>query len=75
MEVRAVTVDATNVNDAKRSAVVALRGDRFDPLRILEAKTEGFVRFDGSSSIFRYRVEVQGVTLEENEARGIYGDR
>jgi hypothetical protein len=78
METRTVTIDAATVNDAREAAIAALRASRFDPLRVISSPCIGFVRFDDKgmfSGIFRYKVEVQGIPLEENEARAIYGDR
>jgi len=79
METRTVTIDAATVNDAREAAIAALRASRFDPLRFGATRCTGFVRFDPDATamagIFRYEVEVQGVPLEENEARAIYGDR
>lgn len=74
MEVRTVKVAAPDRRAAGEAAITASRRERFDPLRVIEAKCLGLLEMDEAPR-FLYEVSIQGVPLEENEARFLYGDR
>lgn len=73
--VRVYEVEATDVASARRAALSAAWGDRFDALQTVSTTHVGVVRVEDSDIIHLYRVEVRGYALTESEARMLGGDR
>jgi hypothetical protein len=74
-EVRVYEVEATDIASARRAALSASWGDRFDALQTISTTHLGVVRIDEADIVHRYRVEVRGYALTESEARMLGGDR
>lgn len=73
MEGRRYQVPARTSIEARERALALSRHDMFDPLRVGEIRVLGLEEMTDDGAMFRYEVELEGVTLTEGEARELYG--
>jgi len=73
MTIRTIEVEAMTSLDARTKAIALARADMFDPIRVTDCRTVGFLRFGPNGALFCYRVHVEGQTLTEGEARELWG--
>jgi hypothetical protein len=73
MSIRTIEVEAMTVLDARAQAMEIAGRDMFDPIRVVDSKVAGFLRFGPQGALFCYRVHIEGQALTEGEARELWG--